>query len=62
MLDAIAPDNRQDPAQAVRPGLCAVPIGPTIEGAHSPQERLDVESVGRFYEVVRRILGRLAAQ
>ena len=44
------------------PGLSAVSIGPTIEGAHSPQERLDVESVGRFYEVVRRILGRLAAQ
>jgi len=44
------------------PGLSAVSIGPTIEGAHSPQERLDIESVGRFHEVVRRTLGRLAAQ
>jgi dipeptidase D len=42
------------------PGLVAVSIGPTIEGAHSPKERLDVASVGRFYEVVRRTLARLA--
>ena len=42
------------------PGLSAVSIGPTIEGAHSPQERLDVASVGRFYEVVRHALTRLA--
>jgi dipeptidase D len=42
------------------PGLVAASIGPTIEGAHSPQERLDVASVGRFYDVVRRVLARLA--
>jgi dipeptidase D len=42
------------------PGLDAVSIGPTIEGAHSPGERLDVASVGRFHEVVRRTLARLA--
>ena len=42
------------------PGLAAVSIGPTIEGAHSPQERLDVASVARFYDVVRRILIQLA--
>jgi len=42
------------------PGLMAVSIGPTVEGAHSPKERLDVASVGRFYDVVRRILARLA--
>ena len=42
------------------PGLVAVSIGPTVEGAHSPQERLDIASVGRFYEVVRRTLTRLA--
>ncbi|HEY5421705.1 MAG TPA: beta-Ala-His dipeptidase [Marmoricola sp.] len=42
------------------PGLSAVSIGPTIEGAHSPKERLDVASVGRFYEVVRHALRRLA--
>ena len=42
------------------PGLDAVSIGPTVEGAHSPMERLDVASVGRFYDVVRGILARLA--
>ena len=42
------------------PGLEAVSIGPTVEGAHSPGERLDVASVGRFHEVVRRTLARLA--
>jgi dipeptidase D len=42
------------------PGLVAVSIGPTVEGAHSPEERLDIASVGRFYDVVRRTLARLA--
>lgn len=42
------------------PGLVAASIGPTVEGAHSPQERLDVASVGRFYDVVRRVLAQLA--
>jgi dipeptidase D len=42
------------------PGLDAVSIGPTVEGAHSPGERLDIASVGRFHEVVRRTLARLS--
>ena len=42
------------------PGLEAVSIGPNVEGAHSPGERLDVASVGRFHAVVRRTLARLA--
>ncbi|HEX5088157.1 MAG TPA: M20/M25/M40 family metallo-hydrolase, partial [Nocardioides sp.] len=42
------------------PGLDAVSIGPTVEGAHSPGERLDIASVGRFHDVVRRTLARLA--
>ena len=43
------------------PGLVAVSIGPTVEGAHGPGERLEVASVGRFYDLVRAILRRLAA-
>jgi dipeptidase D len=42
------------------PGLVAVSIGPTIEGAHSPGERLDIASAGRFYSVVRHTLAALA--
>jgi len=34
------------------PGLVAVSIGPTVEGAHSPKERLDIASMERFYDVV----------
>jgi dipeptidase D len=41
------------------PGLVAVSIGPTIQGAHAPGERLDVASVARFYDLVRGILARL---
>src|SRR4029079_9866156 len=36
------------------PGLDAVSIGPTVEGAHSPGERLDIASVGRFHAAFRR--------
>jgi dipeptidase D len=42
------------------PGLDAVSIGPTVEGAHSPGERLEVATVGRFHAVVRGTLARLA--
>jgi dipeptidase D len=42
------------------PGLVGVSIGPTVRGAHGPGERLDVSSVGRFHDLVRVILGRLA--
>jgi dipeptidase D len=44
------------------PGLVAVSIGPTIEGAHGPGERLEVASVARFHDLVRGILARLAAE
>ena len=43
------------------PGLDAVSIGPTVEGAHSPGERLEIATVGRFHAVVRGTLARLAA-
>lgn len=42
------------------PGLVGVSIGPNVEGAHGPHERLEVDSVGRFYDLVRKILARLA--
>src|SRR3954454_17470288 len=42
------------------PGLLAVSIGPTVEGAHRPKERVMVASVGRFDDVVRLPLARLA--
>ncbi len=44
---------------AKRPELDMVSIGPDIKGVHSPSERLDIESVTRFAEVMRVLLGSL---
>jgi dipeptidase D len=43
------------------PGLDMVSFGPHIEGAHSPEERVDVPSVDRFWTALKDVLGRLAS-
>ena len=43
------------------PGLDMVSFGPQIEGAHSPDERVSVPSVGRFYGALAEVLDRLSA-
>ena len=43
------------------PGLDMVSFGPQIEGAHSPDERVNVPSVGRFFEAFSDVLDRLSA-
>lgn len=42
------------------PGLDMVSIGPQIEFPHSPDERVHVASVGRFWELLRSTLAELA--
>jgi dipeptidase D len=42
------------------PGLDMVSIGPQIEFPHSPDERVHVASVGRFWELLRATLAALA--
>jgi dipeptidase D len=42
------------------PGMDMISIGPQIEFPHSPNERVKVESVGRFYEVLTETLKELA--
>jgi dipeptidase D len=42
------------------PGMDMVSFGPQIEGAHSPDERVHVASVERFWNALREILARLA--
>jgi len=37
-------------------GMDAISIGPTITGAHSPQEKVDIESVETFWKVLLQIL------
>lgn len=40
------------------PDLLAVSIGPTITGAHSPDEAVDIASVARYWQVLTRILAQ----
>jgi dipeptidase D len=42
-------------------GLDMISIGPTIEGAHSPDERVDIQSVERFWTFLVALLARLSA-
>jgi dipeptidase D len=42
------------------PGMDMISFGPVIQGAHSPDERVEVASVGRFWELLRAVLGELA--
>ncbi len=38
------------------PGMDMISYGPTIKGAHSPDERLDIESVKKFWDLTLEIL------
>jgi dipeptidase D len=42
------------------PGMDMISIGPQIEFPHSPGERVKVDSVGRFYELLTEVLKELA--
>jgi dipeptidase D len=43
------------------PGLDMVSFGPQIEGAHSPDERVNVPSVARFWGALTAVLDRLSS-
>jgi len=42
------------------PGMDMISFGPIITGAHSPDEQVKVDSVARFYGLLREVLGELA--
>lgn len=42
------------------PGMQMISFGPTIRGAHSPDERVHVPAVGRFWELLKELLAELA--
>lgn len=42
------------------PGLDMISFGPTIEGAHSPDERVNIPAVEKFYELLKGILAKLS--
>ena len=41
---------------AIYPGMDMVSFGPTIKGAHSPDERLHIPSVTKFWDLTLEIL------
>ncbi len=43
------------------PGLDMISFGPQMEGVHSPDERLNIPSVGRFYNALAQVLDRLSS-
>ncbi len=43
-----------------KPGLDMISFGPTIEGAHSPDERVNIATVEKFYELLKGILKQIA--
>ena len=42
------------------PGLDMISFGPTITGAHSPDEKVNIETVGKFYLLLKEILKQIA--
>ncbi|MBL1378768.1 aminoacyl-histidine dipeptidase [Zobellella iuensis] len=45
--------------KAVYPEWDMVSFGPTIQGAHSPDERVHIEAVSRFWQLLVRVLGQI---
>lgn len=43
-------------------GLDMISFGPTIQGAHSPDEKVQISSVGRFYDYLLHILKEIPAK
>ena len=42
------------------PGMDMISFGPTIEFPHSPDERVEIDTVGRFYRLLTTTLEELA--
>ena len=46
---------------AIYPGMDMISFGPTIKGAHSPDERLEIKSVDKFWLLILDILQNIAS-
>lgn len=44
------------------PGMDMISFGPVIKGPHSPDERVKIDSVGRFYGLLKELLAELAGK
>jgi dipeptidase D len=47
---------------AIYPGMDMVSFGPTIKGAHSPDERLDIQSTVKFWDLTLEVLKNIPAR
>jgi dipeptidase D len=47
---------------AIYPGMDMVSFGPTIKGAHSPDERLDIASTVKFWELTLEVLRNIPVE
>jgi dipeptidase D len=47
---------------AIYPGMDMVSFGPTIKGAHSPDERLEIKSVIKFWELLLDVLQKIPSK
>jgi len=43
----------------INPALQMISFGPTLIHPHSPSEKLNIASVGRFYEFLRKLVSQL---
>jgi len=46
--------------ESKNPGMDMISFGPTIQNAHSPDERVEIETVEKFYDLLKGILKELA--
>ncbi len=46
--------------ESKNPGMDMISFGPTIMGAHSPDEKIEIETVERFYKLLKGILKHLS--
>ena len=42
------------------PGMEMISFGPTIQNAHSPTERVNIETVDRFYQLLKSLVKDLS--
>ena len=40
--------------------LDMISFGPTIEGAHSPHERVNIKTIAKFYELLKAVIEHIA--
>jgi dipeptidase D len=48
--------------ESKNPGMDMISFGPTIQGAHSPDEKVNIETVDKFYKLLKGMLKEIASQ